>query len=126
MPLSVQLHALVLTTLTGVALGLLWDAQALLRRFLRPEGRMRDVFDGALALVAALVVASGLFFAGWGELRLYALFGGGLGLWAYFSLGSQTVVWAGERVLHRAARAVARVGEGLRARLACGRGRRQN
>lgn len=103
LPVPVQFHTFLVTSLTGIALAFLLDVGRVARHLARPRGLAAHGGDLVLWAAAALVAAAGLYLASWGEVRYYALVGGGLGVGVYFALASTTVLWVLERVLRRLA-----------------------
>ncbi|MBE3589728.1 MAG: spore cortex biosynthesis protein YabQ [Firmicutes bacterium] len=121
-PVDIQLYAFLVTVLTGIGLGLAFDLSRAVRRVFRLKGPAAQLADAGLWLAGAVLAATGLFLANWGEVRYYVFIGLALGAALYFTLASATVTWATERfleVLRTAARWTRR-----RARQAADLGRR--
>lgn len=121
-PVEIQLYAFLVTVLTGIALALAFDVSRVVRGVFRLRGRAAQLADAGLWLAGALLAATGLFLANWGEIRYYVVVGLALGAALYFTLASATVAWTVERILLRL-RALARWLRGWARRLA-GLGRR--
>lgn len=104
-PVPLQFHTFLVTSLTGVALAFLLDLGRVARHLTHPRGLTAHGGDVVLWALGAAIAAAGLYVGSWGEVRYYALVAGGLGIAAYFALASSTVLWALERILRRMAAA---------------------
>lgn len=90
---DVQVAVLLVTVLLGAAVGLAYDVYRGLRRV---AGRKRAAtFAGDLLfwVAATILVFRGLIFGNGGELRSYVFVGAAVGLYLYFELASQVVLW---------------------------------
>lgn len=95
-----QLHAFAVTALGGVAMGVLFDCLRVVRRWTPRRALLPWMLDLLYWAVVAPLMAGLLFFANWGELRLYVLLGIGTGLALYFAFVSGPVLaalWAVSR-----------------------------
>ncbi len=95
-PLSVdvQFAMLLVTFLIGAAIGLAYDVYRGLRRAAQ-SGRVATLLGDIIFWAAAtILVFRGLVFGNGGELRLYVFVGAAAGLYLYFRMASQTLLWA--------------------------------
>lgn len=83
MDLAGQVQTFVITILTGILLGVLFDCYRVLRGAFKPKALMTWLADLLYWLVATAVVFVALVFSNWGELRFYVFMGilSGLGLY---------------------------------------------
>jgi len=87
-----QLHALALTALGGVLMGVLFDGLRVVRGLAPRSGVLSWLLDLLYWVVLAPLLAVVLLQANWGELRLYVLLGIGSGLALYFAFCSRLVL----------------------------------
>lgn len=78
-----QVLAFVITIVTGILLGLLFDCYRVLRGTFNPKAAVTWLTDLLYWLVATAVVFVAVVLSNWGELRFYVFFGilSGLGLY---------------------------------------------
>ena len=83
MELTGQILAFVITIVTGILLGLLFDCYRVLRGTFNPKAAVTWLTDLLYWLVATAVVFVALVLSNWGELRFYVVIGilSGLGLY---------------------------------------------
>lgn len=83
MELTGQIMTFVITIITGILLGGLFDCYRVLRGTFKPKALITWFTDLLYWLVATAVVFIALVFSNWGELRLYVFIGilSGLGLY---------------------------------------------
>lgn len=91
---DVQVAVLLVTVLLGTGVGFAYDLYRGLRRAAIRGRAATVVGDVVFWVVATVLVFRGLFFGNGGELRLYVFAGTAVGLYLYFQLASQTVIWA--------------------------------
>ena len=83
MELTSQIMTFIMTMVTGVVLGLLFDGYRVLRGTFNPRKGMTWFTDLLYWLIATGIVFISLVFSNWGELRFYVVIGivSGLGLY---------------------------------------------
>lgn len=91
--LTGQMVALFMTVLTGLTVGLVFDLYRVFRSALGPKRWVSVLCDFLYWAVVTPVVFVLLLVANWADLRYYVAIGMGLGLFAYFQLLSQFVLW---------------------------------
>jgi len=81
--LSGQVLTFIITIMTGILLGVLFDCYRVLRGTFKPKALVTWLADLLFWLVATAVVFVALVFSNWGELRFYVFMGilSGLGLY---------------------------------------------
>ncbi len=89
-----QVETFVITVVTGMFLGLVFDFYRVLRALYRPHRLLTALADLAYWLLATGLVFLALLFGNWGELRLYAFIGLALGALGYYRLLSRQAVRA--------------------------------
>jgi spore cortex biosynthesis protein YabQ len=111
-PVDVQLYQFGVMLLAGMALGALFDVYRTFRLKARPGARATAVMDAFFWVLATLLLLGAVFYASWGEVRVYVFVGAATGAWLYFKLASPVVlrlirwVW---RVVGRVLRLVQRL-----------------
>ena len=85
MDLAGQVLTFLITIMTGVTLGVLFDSYRVLRGTFNPKTLMTWVADLLFWLVATAVVFIALVFSNWGELRFYVFMGILSGLVMYYN-----------------------------------------
>lgn len=113
--LSVELYSFLLTVLMGMAAGFLFDLERVWRRLVRPGSIAVKVADVLFILFAGVGLIIGIFYASWGELRLYLLLGIACGAILYSRLASPAVSRLVEKMLRYAARIILAVAAAVRA-----------
>lgn len=92
-PLELQFYTFSLMVLTGIVLGLAFDAYRVFRGVTGARGGiLSHVGDLLFWAVATILVTIALWQGNWGELRLYVFLGLGLGLVIYYWLASRMVI----------------------------------
>jgi spore cortex biosynthesis protein YabQ len=86
--LDVQLYMLFVFVITGIALGVVFDAYRSLRRVFKIRGVLTHLLDLILWITWIFLMGWGMLFGNWGDLRLYVFVGIGIGLFIYFQLAS--------------------------------------
>jgi len=111
-PVDVQLYQFSVTLLAGMALGVVFDTYRTFRLKVRPGAVATVVLDALFWVIATLLLLGAVFYASWGEVRVYVFVGVATGAWLYFWLASPIVLrflrWAW-RVIGGAMRLVQRV-----------------
>lgn len=102
-----QLATFVITTVTGMVLGLLFDFYRVVRLELRFRWGMTALADLLYWLVATALVFTGLLFGNWGEVRLYVFFGLAGGVICYYRLLSRGAIRLLTAIIRLTVRAVA-------------------
>ncbi len=87
-----QIETFVITVVTGMALGLVFDFYRVLRALYRPHWLLTTLADLAYWLLATGLVFLALLFGNWGELRLYAFIGLAFGALGYYRFLSREAV----------------------------------
>jgi spore cortex biosynthesis protein YabQ len=87
-----QLETFILTMLTGILLGLLFDFYRILRGMLKPHWFFTSLGDLTYWLLATAIVFGILVFGNWGEIRLYVFFGLAAGMLSYYRLLSRKTI----------------------------------
>lgn len=90
--LDLQMFMFLVAVLIGMATGLLFDLLRLWRRLCRPGRVAGHVGDAAFAAVATLVVAAGLLFINWVQIRVFVVLGLAAGAGLYLHLASPLVL----------------------------------
>lgn len=101
-----QVETFVITILTGLLLGLLFDLFRVMRNIFRPRWMIGSAADLAYWLLATGIVFTALLLGNWGELRLYVFIGLLGGVAAYFKFLSRRTVRLLIGLLRLAGRAV--------------------
>lgn len=112
---------LLVVAVLGMAVALLFDLLRVWRRVARPGRLWAHLADAAYAIVVGLLLAAGLLFINWFQIRTFVFLGLLIGAFLYFDLASPFVVAALTGLVAfalRALRAVARAGLALRERVA--------
>lgn len=91
-PLDVQVFMFLSAVLIGMATGLLFDLLRLWRRLFRPGRVAGHVGDAAFAAVTTLIVAAGLLFINWVQIRVFVVLGLAAGAGLYLHLASPLVL----------------------------------
>ena len=84
MELNGQVFTFLMTIVTGMLLGGLFDCYRVLRRTFKPKAFMTWLADLLYWLVATVVMFIALVFSNWGELRFYVFIGVLSGLGVYY------------------------------------------
>lgn len=109
MSVDSQLATFVITIVTGMVLGLLFDFYRVVRQALRLRWGLTALADFLYWLVATALVFTGLLFGNWGEVRLYVFFGLAGGALCYYRLLSYWAVRMLTGLIRLVARAAALV-----------------
>jgi len=91
-PVDVQLYQFSVMLLAGMALGAFFDAYRTFRLKARPGAAATVVLDGLFWVIATLLLLRAVFYASWGEVRVYVFVGAATGAWLYFKLASPLVL----------------------------------
>lgn len=91
--LTGQIVALLMTVVTGLCVGLVFDLYRIFRSALGPKRWVSVLCDLLYWAVVTPVVFVLLLVANWADLRYYVAIGMALGLFAYFQLLSAFVLW---------------------------------
>lgn len=86
--ISVQLYQLGIMVLTGALIGFVFDAYRAMRHAKRPGIAATALGDALFWAMATLTVLAAVFYANWGEVRVYVFLGLTLGAVLYFKLAS--------------------------------------
>ncbi len=109
---DVQLYQFSIMLLAGMALGVVFDTYRTFRLKARPGAVVTVVMDALFWVIATLLLLGAVFYASWGEVRVYVFIGVATGAWLYFRLASPVVLrflrWLW-RVTGRVTRFVVRV-----------------
>lgn len=89
---DLQFYAFFMTTLSGMALGVLFDVLRVLRGYYRPGRWVAALADLLFWGAATLALAVGLFMGNWGDFRFYVLIAILVGLGLYEWLASPAVL----------------------------------
>lgn len=73
--LTSQLYAFLVTIITGIAIGILFDFYKVIRGLTRPRKAFTYLGDLAFWIIATLVVFFMLLIGNWGEIRFYVVIG---------------------------------------------------
>lgn len=92
MNFSGQLETFIITVITGMFLGGLFDFYRIMRGVLRPRQIFTSLADLVYWLLATIIVFVALLFGNWGEIRLYVFVGLAAGILLYFRLLSRQVI----------------------------------
>lgn len=94
-PLDVQVYALSVMALTGIAIGVVYDAMQAMREVLGLAQSDLGTAIGDLLYwsLATAMIAAGILLGNWGALRLYVLAGIAAGVWFYLVTASEGVRW---------------------------------
>jgi spore cortex biosynthesis protein YabQ len=92
-PVSVQLENFLITILSGMLVGLLFDGYRVLRGIINPRVIITDIGDLIFWLVATLLVFGTLLFVNWGEVRLYVFVGLTIGFALYVRMFSKPIIF---------------------------------
>lgn len=106
--LDLQLYAVLVMLLAGIALGLLFDIYRGVRVVVNPGPLLTGIGDVLFWAAATVILIAALLCGTWGEIRLFVPVAIALGLGAYRVLAGLVVVRAAARALrcaNRAARA---------------------
>jgi spore cortex biosynthesis protein YabQ len=87
-----QLETFLLTVVTGMLLGLLFDFYRIMRGVFKPRWFVTSVADLLYWLVATVFVFVALLFGNWGEVRLYVFIGLFVGVLLYYWLFSRMAI----------------------------------
>ncbi|MDR3559994.1 MAG: spore cortex biosynthesis protein YabQ [Negativicutes bacterium] len=87
-----QLETFLITIITGMVLGMMFDFYRIMRGVFRPRWLVTSVTDLLYWLLATAVVFVALLLGNWGEIRLYVFFGLFAGILCYFRLLSRSVI----------------------------------
>jgi spore cortex biosynthesis protein YabQ len=93
LPMASQVLVLVFMVVAGFAVGFMFDVYRVIRSLVRPSRRASVFMDLAFWLLATPVIFLILVACNWGQLRLYVFLGMALGLFCYFQLLSEAVLW---------------------------------
>jgi spore cortex biosynthesis protein YabQ len=107
---SGQFETFLITVVTGMFLGGLFDFYRIMRGLFKPRRAFTSVADLLYWLLATAIVFIALLLGNWGEVRLYIFFGLFAGILCYFRLLSRQVI----RLLIGIIRLVARAMGGLK------------
>lgn len=103
--LDLQLYAVLVMLLAGIALGLLFDIYRGVRVVLNPGPLLTGIGDVLFWVIATVILVAALLCGTWGELRLFVPVAIALGLGVYRALAGRTVVRAAVGALRCANRA---------------------
>ncbi|MDP2856822.1 MAG: spore cortex biosynthesis protein YabQ [Bacillota bacterium] len=92
MPVDVQLYQFSVMLLAGMALGAFFDVYRTFRLKARPGAGATVVLDALFWVIATLLLLGAVFYASWGEVRVYVFVGAATGAWLYFKLASSLVL----------------------------------
>lgn len=92
MNLTMQVETFLLTVVTGMFLGLLFDFYRIMRGVFKPRWLVTSVADLLYWLVATVIVFVALLFGNWGEVRLYVFIGLLTGVLLYYWLLSRPAI----------------------------------
>lgn len=112
MELTSQVLTFVMTIVTGILLGALFDCYRVLRSTFNPQAFMTWLTDLLYWLIATGVVFVSLVLSNWGELRFYVFIGilGGLGVYyKWLSLWAIRLLSHGIRILIAGVRLLKRI-----------------
>ncbi|NLN18778.1 MAG: spore cortex biosynthesis protein YabQ [Firmicutes bacterium] len=93
LPMASQILALVIMVVTGLVTGFMFDVYRVVRSLVQPNRQMSVVMDFIFWLMVTPVIFVLLIACNWGQLRLYVFLGMALGLFCYFQLFSEAVLW---------------------------------
>lgn len=93
LPMASQVLVLVFMVVAGFAVGFMYDVYRVIRSLVRPNRRVSVLMDLAFWLFVTPVIFVALLAGNWGQLRLYVFLGMALGLFCYFQLLSEAVLW---------------------------------
>lgn len=93
LPMASQILASVAMIAIGVLTGLMFDIYRVFRFLLRPGATVSIFLDLIFWVLATPVIFLLLLACNWGQLRLYVFLGMAVGLFSYFQLLSQSVLW---------------------------------
>lgn len=97
--LDLQLYAVIVMFLTGVALGVVFDIYRGLRSALSPGPVATGVGDLLFWAIGTMILVAALLFGTWGEVRLFVPVGIASGLFVYRALARRSVARATKRTL---------------------------
>lgn len=84
-----QLEMFILTIVTGVCLGMLFDFYRILRGMVKPHWAITTIGDLAYWLLATGIVFGAMIIGTWGEMRMYVFLGLAGGVLLYYRLLSK-------------------------------------
>ncbi len=87
-----QFETFLITVVTGMLLGGLFDFYRIMRGVFRPRRIFTSLADLLYWLLATVIVFIALLLGNWGEIRLYVFFGLFAGILLYFRLLSRQVI----------------------------------
>jgi len=89
---SSQLATFIITVLTGMVLGGVFDFYRIMRGVFRPRWVLTSVADLLYWLLATVIVFGALLLGNWGELRLYVFLGLFAGIVSYYRFLSRWTI----------------------------------
>ncbi|MGI6081517.1 MAG: spore cortex biosynthesis protein YabQ [Limnochordia bacterium] len=93
LPMASQILALVVMVVTGLVTGFIFDVYRVVRSLVQPNRQVSVVMDLIFWLLVTPVIFMLLIACNWGQIRLYVFLGMALGLFCYFQLLSEAVLW---------------------------------
>jgi len=91
-PVDVQLYQFSIMLLAGMVLGAVFDTYRTFRLKARPGAVVTVVMDALFWVIATALLLGAVFYASWGEVRVYVFIGVATGAWLYFRLASAVVL----------------------------------
>ncbi len=88
---DVQVYQFFVMVLAGVALGVVYDVYRTFRLLAKPGVLSTAIYDLVFWVVATILVLCAVFYASWGEVRIYVFIGTVTGALLYFRLASHVV-----------------------------------
>lgn len=87
-----QLHAFLITLLSGIIMGVLVDFYRIIRGIMKPGRFVTALGDLFFPIVCGTILYTFLLFNNYGEIRMYVLLGAGIGFYGYRRTLSPLVV----------------------------------
>lgn len=97
---EVQLQTFVITIVTGIIIGLMFDSFRVIREVCKFNYVVTAVADLLFWLMATAIIFFALLLGNWGELRFYIFLGIFLGAYIYFKLFSRYMLWSVRKIYH--------------------------
>ena len=91
-PVDVQVYQFSVMVIAGVAVGVMYDTYRVFRLMTRPGQWATAIYDTVFWAMSTLLVLAAVFYASWGEVRVYVFIGLAGGAFLYFRLGSPLVL----------------------------------